>query len=62
MSEDWAAFWIGVIAGCLLLGILLTFVPGPFKHATEAIEQCEKSLPRDQHCKVIAVPQTGSEP
>jgi len=23
----------------------------------EAVQQCEKSLPRDQHCKVIGVPE-----
>jgi len=30
---------------------------GPFKQAVDALEQCEKSLPRDQECVIIAIPE-----
>jgi hypothetical protein len=31
------------------------------KVAKQIITQCEKTLPRDQHCKLIAVPVTDKE-
>lgn len=49
-------FFTGVVAGVFLFIGLLETLPGSLvKQANEAIKECEKSLPRDQHCKVIAI-------
>lgn len=44
---------LGTLMGCVLLSTL------PFSDAEKyrrAIKECEKTLPRDQHCIVIGVP------
>jgi len=47
---------------CILLGFMIGAILNtmPFADAEKyrrAKEECEKTLPRDQHCKVIGVPQ-----
>lgn len=54
MNRD--AFWgfvLGVIA-CIWMSA------APWSDTTkyrDAIKECEKSLPRDKHCKVVGVPE-----
>jgi hypothetical protein len=49
-------FFSGTFFGICLVAIAVQFLPNP-KHNTKlAIESCEASLPRDQHCVVIAIP------
>jgi hypothetical protein len=38
-----------------VVGVLLGYSTGDFE-AREAIEECQKELPRNVNCKVIAVP------
>ena len=47
---------------CVLLGFFIYAILNtmPFADAEKyrrAKEQCEKTLPRDQHCKVVGVPE-----
>ena len=50
-------FFAGVVAGIFVFIGLLETLPGSLvKQANDAIKECEKSLPRDQHCKIVAVP------
>ncbi|AHI60091.1 hypothetical protein Ea92_33A [Erwinia phage Ea9-2] len=53
-----AAFVIGGIFGIILMGCLSHWV-GPFNTAElqAAREQCEKTLPRDQHCVYYFTPE-----
>ena len=46
-------FALGVISTMVVIGIILSFSNVPKYNS--AIKECEKSLPRDQHCKVIGV-------
>lgn len=49
-------FFAGVVAGIFVFIALLETLPGSLvKQANDAIQECEKSLPRDQHCKVMAI-------
>lgn len=46
---------------CIVLGFMIFSILNsmPFADATkyrDAVQECEKSLPRDQHCVVIGVP------
>lgn len=51
-------FIFGMFAGAILLTVLVSESPTSYHNiVTKAISECEKSLPRDQHCKIIAVPQ-----
>jgi hypothetical protein len=43
--------------GVLVVALCCVWVPGPFKQATDALEQCERTLPRNQKCVIIAVPE-----
>ena len=52
VSEGIVMFVIGILVA---LGVI-AFVPGTFKDAKQALDNCEVSLSRDQYCKVIAVP------
>lgn len=54
MQEFIAGILIGVFG---FAGILAT-APSYHKKATEALEICEASLPRDRHCIIIAIPAT----
>ena len=51
--------FIGVILLTIIIG--LSIVGGVFLAELDTssllIQECEKSLPRDQHCKLIAVPE-----
>ena len=54
MTRDF--FWASVFGFMLAVWLLNS----PWSDSTkykEAIKQCEKTLPRDQHCKVIGVPE-----
>ncbi len=45
--------------------MLLTIVTGGSIHAgaiLDKMEQCEKSIPRDQQCVFVAVPKNGDAP
>lgn len=57
MNENpiWA-FFFGVVCGVCLLTMLIASIPDTWHaQAKVAIAECEKSLPRDQHCKLTAV-------
>jgi hypothetical protein len=50
-------FFAGCVAGIVFFMVLLATLPGSLvRQANEAVQECEKSLPRDQHCKIIALP------
>jgi hypothetical protein len=49
-------FIFGVVFGALGLVTLLESVNSYHKQASKAIQACEASLPRDQHCTIIALP------
>lgn len=55
-SDDYfGGIAVGFVLG-LLVAILLSSVPSSgLQQYKKALEECEKSLPRDQHCKVIGV-------
>lgn len=49
-------FLAGIFIGLL---IVITVVQSPSSNLSQyraKIEECEKSLPRDQHCTLIAIP------
>ena len=53
MDKFIAGFFVGIV----LLIALLDNLPGSLvKKHNEAIKECEKSLPRDQHCTLVALP------
>lgn len=50
-------FFAGVVVGVVLFMLLLGTLPDSMvKQVNDAIQQCEKSLPRDQHCTFVALP------
>jgi hypothetical protein len=50
-------FFGGFVTGTLIVVLTLAFTPGMFMQAADALEQCERTLPRDQECVIIAVPE-----
>jgi hypothetical protein len=57
MSEGFFGFIFGIITGIALVGVIQTFNPDSAVNiVSKAMAQCEKSLPRDQKCVIIAVP------
>lgn len=54
-SELFYAGWVGVLFG-ILICLFLISLPGSDLSIHKALkEECEKSLPRDKTCKLIAV-------
>jgi hypothetical protein len=54
MTRD--IFWAGVIGFMFAVWMFAS----PWSDSTKykkAIKECEKTLPRDQHCKVVGVPE-----
>ena len=49
-------FIIGIFLGAWLFAGMLIVFPSYHRKATTAIEACEATLPRDQHCTIIAIP------
>ena len=48
-------FALGFVLATVVIGVIANL---PFSSVTkynDAIKECEKSLPRDKHCKVIGV-------
>jgi len=57
MSEGVFGFVFGIMAGVLLLGVIQAANPSSWVNiVNKAMTECEKSLPRDQKCVIIAVP------
>jgi len=57
MSEGVFGFVFGIMAGVLLLGVIQAANPSASVNiVSKAMTECEKSLPRDQKCVIIAVP------
>lgn len=50
-----ASFLIGVLVGVFGLLVIVSHPSSNVSLYKAAIAECEKSLPRDQKCKVIAV-------
>jgi len=49
-------FFIGLSVGVLLVSIMLTYLPNSsYSIVTKSITECELNIPRNQHCKIIAV-------
>lgn len=57
MNEGVFGFFFGILFGVVLVGLIQTFNPDSSVNiVSKAMAQCEKSLPRDQKCVIIAVP------
>jgi len=57
MKDDIASL-IGFLGGIVItVWLLIALLPHSFTQATDALEQCERTLPRDQKCVIIAVPE-----
>lgn len=53
---------INVIAGIMIALTLCNYLPGTtLRTAKDAIEECEKNLPRNQHCIINAIPKSKNE-
>jgi hypothetical protein len=63
MNEE--SFSIGFVAGMILTFVVFLLVFLIAEPASEreikAIEQCEKELPRNQHCEIYAAPSAKIE-
>lgn len=58
--SKFGALFLGLTCGAGLLFSLNQDALFTARKAGAAIEQCEASLPRDQHCKIVAVVDTGA--
>ena len=47
---------IGTIGGILISAVVINFSDNTTRQVNEMVKECEKSLPRNQHCYIIAVP------
>ena len=57
MSEGVFGFFLGILFGVALAGLIQSVNPSASVNiVSKAMAECEKSLPRDQKCVIIAVP------
>ena len=54
-----STFVMGIWVGIMLVVATVDNTDNITTQAKTAREQCEKSLPRDQHCKITAIPVLG---
>lgn len=52
---------IGFCVGVTLVGVILTLPNSKLEIASKALTECEKTLPRNQKCMIIAVPRPFEE-
>lgn len=52
---DGTNIFLGLVMGIFFTLVILMIIPfGKLHYANEAIDKCEKSLPRDQKCMITA--------
>ena len=57
MSEGVFGFFLGILFGVALVGLIQAVNPCASVNIVSKVTiECEKSLPRDQKCVIIAVP------
>lgn len=56
-KEFWGAVFAGVVIGFVLCAAVASLPGSKINIYDRAKEQCERSLPRDQHCVIVAVPE-----
>jgi len=57
MRDGFLIFCCGILAGFVGAATLSAYVPTSTRNEyINAIAECEKSLPRDQKCKIVGVP------
>lgn len=57
MSEGFFGFFFGILFGVTLAGLFQAVNPSSWVNiVNKAMMECEKSLPRDQKCVIIAIP------
>jgi hypothetical protein len=50
-------FIFGLLFGVFSVAALMDISPNSYSNIVNtALKECEKSLPRDQHCKIVAIP------
>lgn len=54
MSDS--SFLVGAIVGAAMFAGILAIAPSYHRQAIDAKQACERTLPRDQVCKITAVP------
>jgi len=59
MNDIFPPFISGIVTGIFIIIVGQHLSDTSYKNIVEnSLKQCEKSLPRDQHCYIIAVPPT----
>jgi len=61
MKDELLIMWSAFVCGMGFGVLFFVCISGTFTLAIDAIEQCEKSLPRDQKCIIVAVPENKHE-
>jgi hypothetical protein len=57
MKDTLATLFFGGFIAVVLLMAAIDLSPTSYKNVVDnALKECEKSLPRDQHCKIVALP------
>jgi hypothetical protein len=57
MSEGVFGFFLGILFGLTLTGLVQSVNPSASVNiVSKAMAECEKSLPRDQKCTIVALP------
>jgi len=57
MKDTLATLFLGGLIALLMLLAATDLSPTSYKNVVDtAIKECEKSLPRDQYCKIVALP------
>lgn len=53
-------FILGFIVGYLISGALI-FTGDTFQEAKAVISECESTLPRNEHCALVAIPEPNQK-
>lgn len=56
-DSGWGAFFIGMVVASLLIMIMISVFPNPLKESKELKAKCELTLPRNQVCVMVYIPQ-----
>ena len=57
MNKDAGFNLISITCGVFIVLFVVNFLPGSlFNSAKKAMNECEKTLPRNQHCIITAIP------
>lgn len=59
MSDEILALALGILFGAVVITMIMA--PSYQLGSSDMIEECQENLPRNENCKIVAIPEVSNE-